>query len=80
MLWGLLFRFRYDIFSENMIFQLIFLLAGPMLIQGMQFLKKDLMLFYRGHWALRCAFWIYCLFALVFFGITGQNEFIYFQF
>lgn len=80
MLWGLIFRFRYDVFSENMIFQLIFLMAGVVLIQAGQYLKKDPLLFYRGQWALKCVFWIYCLFALIFFGIPAQKEFIYFQF
>ena len=45
-----------------------------------QFLKNDVLVVFKTSIPVRIAFYMVCFFLLLIFGVTGGNEFIYFQF
>ena len=51
-----------------------------LLVQFFQYFKKDLLCVYRAPFFVRVAFYLICFFLITIHGVTGEKEFIYFQF
>lgn len=51
-----------------------------LIIQSIQYAKKDLLCIFRAHWAVQGAFYFLILFLSMTLGADGGKEFIYFQF
>jgi len=62
------------------IIKFIFFVWLLIVVQVIQFTKKDLLVIYKSSFFNRAVFYILTIILLLMFGATGGNEFIYFQF
>lgn len=49
-------------------------------LQIVQFIKKDLMIVYKANTLVKAMFYVVCFYLTIIFGVSGGNDFIYFQF
>jgi len=82
MLEALLFNFRIvtGTGSLNLFIKLLFFIWLLTVVQLMQYIKHDLMIVYKKEVLFKTVFYIVCYYLLILYGVTGGNEFIYFQF
>lgn len=75
-----LFSVSFSLESLEMFREIAFYIAPVLLVQITQFYKKDLLAVFRGSTILKAIFYFVCFYLMVFFGVEGGHEFIYFQF
>ena len=82
MLHGMLFHFDLtrDVGQISIILQMVFFLGILLIVQSFQYLKNDLMIVLRANTPVRGMFYFICLCLLLIGGVSGGQEFIYFQF
>jgi alginate O-acetyltransferase complex protein AlgI len=82
MLYGLFFNFNLstDIDLKANLFKFIFCIGILLIVQLFQYLKKDLMIVLKTRVPVRVFFYFIIFYSMILFGLSGENEFIYFQF
>jgi len=82
MLHGMLFNFDLtrDVGQISIILQMVFFLGILLIVQSFQYLKNDLMIVLMANTPVRGMFYFICLCLLLIGGVSGGQEFIYFQF
>jgi len=66
--------------TKVVLIKTIFITSILLIVQVFQFAKKDLLVVYRSHWSIKMLFYAICFLLIAIYGVTGGNEFIYFQF
>ncbi len=64
----------------NTLFMIIFITWFMVLIQIVEFVKKDLLYVIKSPVYVRVAVYVICFYLMVLYGVRGSSEFIYFQF
>ncbi|MCK4534150.1 MAG: MBOAT family protein [Syntrophobacterales bacterium] len=80
MLKALVFDFRFTHEVASFVYSMIFCIALFFIVQVSQYIKRDLMVVLRWPAVARTALYLMCFYLLILYGVTGGNEFIYFQF
>ena len=80
MLNALVFDFRFTHEVASFVYSMIFCITLFFIVQVSQYIKRDLMVVLKWPAMARTALYLMCFYLLILYGVTGGNEFIYFQF
>ena len=64
----------------QVILKMLFFVGVLVAVQIYQYHKKDLMVIQKGNIWIRAIFYLICFYLLIFYGVSGGQEYIYFQF
>jgi len=64
----------------QILLQMVFILFIFVVIQIFQYLRKDQLFIFKTKTYIRSLFYLACFYLIIFYGVTGGHEFIYFQF